>query len=347
MPLVNENDLAKSIRGGEISSLYYFYGKDTATVENYAKRLVKRLIKEEGQTYNLHEIASDKLDLSDFAEMCESLPMFAERVVITLNDLDADQLKVDDYDYLCSILSDLPDSTTVIIFNTGIDLYDKKGKLKVKNKKFIDYVKKYGVICEFQIKRPAELVKYIVDRVNKSNCTISKKCAEDLAGLCLCNVLMINNEIAKLVSYVLDGEITQKEIDLLVSKQLDTNAFALAKAVAAMNAGQSMKLLDELYAEQTDSIAILAAISMSFIDLYRARCALNEGKSIIDVMTDFSYSKVREFAVKNAFRDCKSFSAERLRKCIIVLCDTDLLLKSSRTSGRLLIEKAINTMLIK
>lgn len=346
MPCVNDTELAKTIRTGDISSLYYFYGKDIATIELYAKRLVSKLVKKEDQTYNLHTFNGKELDLSELSDVCNALPMFSDRICITINDLDADELNEDDYKFLCDILSDIPETTTVIIYITGVILYNKKNILKTKNKKFITFAGKQGYSCEFIYKKPAELVKVISDRINNNGSTISKASAEYLASQCLSNLMLINNEIDKLCDYSNGKEITNEIIDLLVSKQLDSNSFALAKAAAQFNAKKSMQLLDELYSQQVDSIAILSAISMSFIDLYRARLAKNSGASQADVIADFNY-KSRDFVVKNAFRDCASIPVERLRKCISILSDADIALKSSRTAQRLIIEQAINSMLIK
>lgn len=346
MPCVNDTELAKAIRSGEISSLYYFYGKDIATIEAYTKKLVSKLVKKEDQTYNLHNLNGKDINLSELSDICETLPMFSDKICVTINDLDADELNDNDFDYLCGILSDISSSVTVIIYITGVSLYNKKNIMKTKNKKLINLATKTGFVCDFAYKKPAELVKHITDRVIKNGSAISKSSAEYLASQCLCNVMLINNETDKLCDYANGGEITNKTIDLLVTKQLDSNAFALAKAAAQFNAKNAMRLLDELYSQQIDSIAILSAISMSFIDIYRARLAINDGVPQADVVKDFSY-KSREFAVRNAFRDCSSISAERLRKCIGILADTDIALKSLRTSPRLLIEQAINTMLIK
>lgn len=346
MPCVNDTELAKLIRTGEISSLYYFYGKDIATIEAYTKKLVSKLVKKEDQTYNLHTFNGKELDLSELSDICNALPMFSDRICVTINDLDADELNEEDFKFLCDILSDIPSTTTVIIYITGISLYNKKNVMKAKNKKLITFAGKIGYSCEFAYKKPSELVKIISDRVNKNGSTISKASAEYLASQCLCNLMLINNEIDKLCDYANGKEITNETIDLLVSKQLDSNAFELAKAAAQFDAKKSMLLLDELYAQQIDSIAILSAISMSFIDLYRARVAKNSGASQADVVSDFNY-KSRDFVVKNAFRDCGNIPVERLRKCISILSDADIALKSSRTSPRLIIEQAINSMLIK
>lgn len=346
MPFVNDSQLAKSIRSGEISSLYYFYGKDVSTLEAYTKKLVAKLVKKEQEDLNLNIFSGKALNLSELADVCDALPMFAERVVVTINDLNAEELKADDINFLINILKNLQDTTTVIIYATGIDVYNGKKALTGKNKKLCDIASKMGYSCEFSYKRPSELVKPITAKVIKQGSTISKKSAEYLASQCLCNSLMINNEIDKLCDYSMGKEITNQTIDLLVSKQLDTNAFALAKAVTQFNGKLAMELLSELYDQQSEGIAILGAISMAFTDLYRARIAVNEGISQADVIKDFSY-RGRDFAVRNAFSDCRSVSVLRLRRCIKILADTDIMLKSSRIDSRLVIETAITSMLIK
>ncbi len=345
MPVVNDTNLAKLIRSGEISSLYFFYGKDIATIGAYAKKLSSKLVRKDDETYNLHKFNGKNLDISELDDLCESLPMFSDRMCIMINDLDFDNLNDKDYKYICEVFSRLQESTTVIVYITGINIYNKRNVLKTKNKKFITFCSKYGVVCEFDEKKPAELSKYIMSKVSSKGSSISKQNAEYIASLCLSNLMMINNEVDKLCDYAKTSEITKQIIDLLVSKQLDTNSFALAKAVAKFDAKNSMRLLDELYAQQTESIAILSAISMSFLDLYKARIAINEGVSQSQVVDDF-YNKSRSFVVSNAFRDCRNISVQRLRQCIEILSDTDVDLKSSNIDGRLLIEKAIHSMLV-
>ena len=48
---------------------------------------------------------------------------------------------------------------------------------------------------------------------------------------------------------------------------------------------------------------------------------------------DFSYAKNREFAVKNAYSECGNISAERIRKTLEILSETDLMLKT-RSRGK-------------
>ena len=347
MAAVNENELIKAIRAKEYKRAYYFYGKDIMTIEAYTKRLSAKLVNKDDETYNLHRFEGKALDLSELSDCVDALPMFSDRVCIIINDLNAEELGADDLAFLIKIVEGIPESTTVIFYITGFDVTGGKKSPTAKNKKLIDMVSKAGCVCELSYKKPVELVKPIMEKVEKLGTTISKQNAEYLATLCLSNMVLIGNEIEKLSAYTNGNEITAEVIDLLVSRQLDSNSFALAKAVVGFEEKKAMLLLDELFQQRIEPVAILAAISMSFVDLYRAKIGINEGLQAANVTEDFGYKGNRGFAVTNAFRDVRKISVEHLRACMKILADTDIDMKSTRADGRLLIEKAITEMVVK
>lgn len=344
MASVTEQELAKSVRSGEIQRAYYFYGRDVGTLELYTKRLAAKLVPKGQDTYNMHFFAGKELDLSQLTDCAEQLPMFAERVCILVNDFNAEDWPADRLTLLTDCIKNLPETTTVVFYMTGLDVCSGKKYPTPKNKKIADAVSKAGIVCEFAEKKPHELAKSIISKVEKAGCSISKPDAEYLAGLCLCDMVLLGNELSKLTAYAGAGAITRREIDLLVSRQLDSNSFMLAKAAAMFDASQAMRLLDELFAQKIEPVAILSALAMSFNDLYRARIAMNEGKGQSQVTEDFHYKSNRSFAVRNAFRDAARMSTEHLRFCMRTLAQTDAALKSTGADGRLLIEKAIAEM---
>lgn len=345
MPNYTTDELVRSIKSGKIMPAYYFWGKDVASLEAVTKKLIAKLCPDGKEDMNYHFFSSSGFSVSAFSDSCDALPMFADRVVISVNDLNAENLKADDFKYLCEIISGLdPDTTTVIFYATGVDLCSGKKALTSKNKKLSDLCSKIGISCEFGFKRPNELVKYVQSRLGKSLCTISPKNAEFLASICLCNLLTINNECDKLSSYVGKGEITMQMIEDLVSGQLDTDAYKLARAITSGDKKQSFTILNELYSKQAESIPLLSVISTAFLDLYRAKVAYQTGRGMNDIIEDFSY-RGRDFAVKNALRDCSNMKIEKLRECIKILSDCDIEMKSSRTDSRILLETAITKML--
>lgn len=344
MPQISVTELNKKLKNKEYSSLYYFYGKDIMSIELYTKTLIKKLVSDDDAIYNFHKFNGKDIDLSEFSETVEALPMFVPYVCIAVNDLNAEDLTSEDINFLIKILSDVPETTIIIFYNTAIDVCNGKKAPTTKNKKIMDCISKNGYLCEFPIKTAAELSRQIVATVEKKGGSISSSNASYIAELCLCDSMLISGEIDKLTYYVKEREITKEDIDSLVSRQVNSNAFDLSKAVVSLNKKKALLLLDELFYQRAEPVAVLAAISMSFMDLYRASLAVVRGIHPSDVVSDFSYKANRKFAVDYAFRDCRRINIQHLRRCIKILSDTDLALKSSKTDGRILLEKAIVQM---
>ena len=177
---------------------------------------------------------------------------------------------------------------------------------------------------------------------------ISRPDAEELANRCLLNSTLIHAELEKLIACA-DGEpITRDMIEALVAPLPDADVFRMARAVTGGNGAAAFRLLGDLTAKSEDSktvLGILAILSGSFTDLYRAKLGLGSTRQAAQIAADFGYAKNREFLVKNAMRDCAGMTVPQLRTCIKILRQTDKACKSTRTPPRLLLEQAIVRML--
>ena len=115
LKLTPDSVLFEQIRSGDIKSCYYFYGKDVATLESVVKKLEAKLLTPEQRDLNYHFFDGANLDMSALSDAAEALPMFADRVVIAINDyyLKSDQKSAEPkkgakrQDPLKTILSDL------------------------------------------------------------------------------------------------------------------------------------------------------------------------------------------------------------------------------------------------
>lgn len=333
MALLTASALGKTIRENDIDSLYYFYGHDTAALESFTKRLVNKLCPADAQVMNFHKLDGKNLDFPMLTDACEALPFMAERVVVTLNDLNIDAVTKDDLDDLKKILGSLGETTTVIIYATGVDLFKNKKYLTDKNKRFADFCEKHGTVCNFEYKRASDLGKSISTYLAKSGCTITKSNAEYLANLCLCDTAFISKELEKLSAYAEGREVTREDIDLLCIRRIESDGYSLAINILRGNAAMVFTRLRELDVQNYEPYAIIGIIGFSLADIYRAKLARSSGRSVSDVAKDFSYAKNREFAVKNAYSECGNISAERIRKTLEILSETDLMLKT-RSRGK-------------
>lgn len=345
MPQINAGELSKKIKSGELSNVYYIYGKDIMTVENAVKAILKKALGKDFKN-EYTKIEGKNVDVSTLIDMLEICPMFSEYNAVVVNDLNAKEISKDSLKQLTDMILNIPEFTILIINITGFDIYGGKKSITGENKKIIDAVAKKGIVCECGIKNMAENVKFICAFAQKQGCSISSKNAQMLAEYCLMDSMQISNEMNKLCAYKEGEEICADDIDALVSGQIETDSFKLARAVVSMNSSLAFCLLDDLLNKRNEPIAVLATISMSFIDLYRARAAMTANKYTNDIVEDFKY-KGREFAVKNAYRDCRRISLENLRKCIYILRDADKKLKTSSSgTQRIVLEKAITQMLV-
>ena len=328
MPEVNSSDILKKLKANELSNVYYIYGKDILTVEGITKAVLKKTL---GKNWNndCTKIEGKNIDISSLIDIMEISPMFSDFNAILINDLNAEELSADKVQQLIDAIENLPDQTVLIINITGFDVKNGKRFFSGKNKKLTDCIMKKGLVI------PLYLKSFI----------ISKKNAEKLAEYCLLDSMQIRNELEKLCAYRENAEIRMEDIDSLVSGQIETDSFKLAKAVTSMNSGQAFFLLNDLLDKRNEPVAVLSAISMAFLDLYRARTAMTVDKRQNDIINDFKY-KGREFAVNNAYRDCRKISLENIRRCICILRDTDRKLKQSSASHKIILEKALTEMLI-
>lgn len=344
MGIISENQLRTHLKAEQPSQLYYLYGTDTGTVQKIAKAVKTKILGRDYSSADYNQYEGKAFSVSEFADASVMFSMCCQYNFIVINDLNADDLGADDLKMLLKTLESLPADTIVLIYITGFDIKNGKKTPGAKNKKIIDCAAKKGIVFEAAPKKPAELSKYIAERIKNNGCTVTKENAQLIAQRCLSDTLMAENSADMLCSYVPSGEITAEMIMSMIPAAIDTNAFALASAVTNRNTSAALNILDELISERTESVIIISALSNAFIDLYRARAAIESSVSDSDMAADFNY-RGREFVVRNAFSDARKTSLKRLHKCLLILRSADLECKSTRLNQKTIIEKAIITMI--
>lgn len=337
-------ELSKKIKSGELFHAYYIYGKDISAVELLTKGILKKHLGKQWEN-NYTKLSGEGINIGALTDMLEICPMFAVCNAILINDLNAEELTADSLKTLIGAIENLPDYTLLIINITSFDIKKGKKTITAKNKKLADSISKIGAVCNCELKTLPVLTKTITETAAKRGCSISKKNAEMLAEICKRDSLIIHNELEKLCAYCESSEISASAIEELVSVGIETDAFRLSRSISECDPNAAMSILNNLIQKKEEPISIISAVSMVFIDLYRARTALSADKRLSDVIEDFGYGG-RRFAIENAFRDCRKISAEALRSCISLLRNADRSLKQTGAMPAVILEKTITEMLI-
>lgn len=356
MAAINEKELSRIIKSGELSGVYYIYGTDRYAVEKYSRAMAAKVVAKGDEAYNLHRFEGRDLDVEGLAEVCDAYPMFADKLCAVVSDLDLEEetkqrpghksINSDRMKLLTDTVSDIPETTVLIFCTPNIDVCGGKKKPTAKNKKLIDLVSKHGTICELNVKSRGENVKMIVSRISKQGSTIDERAAGMIFDRCGGDMNMTINEANKLASYANGGHITENDVAALTPDNSDAKSYYLADAVAVGNMSRAMELYSELTADPENTpVYLLYVLTGSMNDLYRARLALDSGKSVGSVMQDFGYSPLMEFKVKNSFAAVRKTSTEKLRRCLEILSDADMDMKSGAGDPGIVLEKAIVSML--
>ena len=230
MAVKDVKEVSAQIKKSEFQNLYYFYGRNVSGVENLTRLLIKNTVGGM-EEFALTKINGKEINIPALRDTMEMLPMMCEYNCILINDYNCDEIREDTTKQLIEALKEIP-SQTIIVFNvTGFDVKDGKKVPTAKNKKLIDFVSKNGIVCEQELKTPAELAKSVLASVQKRGCEISIGTAQQLAEMCLSNPLMISNEIDKLCAYANGSTITNEMLELMVAQQTDTTVYSLANAI--------------------------------------------------------------------------------------------------------------------
>lgn len=332
--------LKKQLKDGDFSPLYFIYGNEPYLKSYYTNELISKIIPKGAEDFNIHRFDERTPDINQLQDSIEGLPVFAERKCVIIKDMNADEIKQNDWEKLEKILQDIPPETIIIIHISSVETdFKKKGNWKT----LLAIAQKQGLPVLIDHITTADLMKWIRKNFKKLGCEASDDVIRHLIGQVGSDMNSLNTEIEKISA--LAGEKAEiKHIDMLVTKTLDSNVFQFAGALIRRDYNTSFKMLYELFEQKEEPIVIAAVLSKAFIDLYRIRITLDYGVDPLSLAKSFDY-KNKEFIIRNAVRDCKNISAKYLRKCLNLFIEADVSLKSSKMNNKIILEELIGKIL--
>ncbi len=341
MPQLNEIELKKQISSGDFSRLYFLYGDEKYLVRHYTALIQKKAIDPAFADFNFHQYDGKEIDFEEAAQAAEALPMMSERTLILIKDLSVDNLNADASDKFLRLISDIPDTTVILVSNPSVDVNMKSAK----GKKMLAEIDKHGCSVCFDHAGLNQLIKLAEKGAASRGCSISQSNARYLLSLIGDDMTVITNELDKICAYRKEGEIEKEHIDAVVVKTVQARVFDLTKALTSGNCDLAMDILDTLMAMKEEPINILGALITPYVDMYRAKVYSSGGLRATDAGKDFNYRN-KEFRLTNAARTASKYSVTQLRTFLEVLNDADRLLKSTSLDGRLVLEQTITKLFL-
>ena len=309
----NDDQLLASIKQGAFQKVYLFYGPEHYMLMGCVSMLQSRAVGSQ-PLLNLVKLDGTKIAVERLEEEVEPLPVLSDYRCVCVADFDLEKLAKKPMDRFKAMVEQLPQTTILVLYYQQLALNPKKSA-KLRN--VFDFIDQQGAVVEFTVKTPAKLASILVARANKAGCTLSSQTARLLIERCGAELQPLLIELDKLISSAGSGEITQQLVEGLVVRALDSSVFDLSRAILARQSAKAFALLQDLFDQQQEPVALLPALAAAFLDLYRAKCLRLAGapeKKLTAV-----YYRGREFRLRNAMREVPRYSLDQIKRCICLL----------------------------
>lgn len=337
MASLTENELKSQIKSCKLNNLYLLYGEEKYLISHYTNKLIDVALDGTINDFNFKKFKASDISVDSLEEFIEVLPFLSSKKCVVVSDLEIEKFNVIEIKKLKEIVSKIPETTVLIISQSNIDASIYKSS---KWNSFIKLVEKHGNAVNLKKLSRLSLEKQIINWVKKLNLNISQNSVEKLIEYCGDDLLNLRSELEKLSAFADNGEITEDDIELLVSKKAEANVFDLTKAVSQNNYDRALKILHVLLEKKEEPVAILSLLANNYIDMYRVKVAKNSGVPTNKIAELFDYKR-KEFRLTLASKACDNYSLKDLRKYISFLKGIDLKLKSSKDDNKILLEELL------
>ena len=345
MPTITESDFKKILSRGDFGTLYYLCGEEKMLVSRYTDLLVEKTAGKEPSDFNYH-VFTEGFNVEEFEAAAQMVPFTSDYNVVVVKDIDLTDFSADESSKILDTVSHLAGDTVMIFtFPTKTAGGDKdKPAANSKDTKLKTLASKMGTIVEFKKLTPSGVKTKLVSWASKRGVVLPAAQADLLVEYCGTDLNRLKKELEKLCAYAGEGgEIAKGDIDALVTRDLESRIFDLSNAVINRRAADAFCVLDTLLYNREDELRIISVLASSYVNIYRARIAIKSGARTTELKNWFKYSDAQ---LRYAERDSRSTTTAALRKSINAIAETDMALKSTRASKRLLLELLVEKLLI-
>ena len=338
MPKITENNIKQHIKTRAFSPVYLIYGAEQLYVHRYTDRLVHAVAGKEPSEFNFHRFAGE-FTLTEFAASMYVTPFMSEYNLVLVSDPFLDMMAKDELDTFLEICKNPVEGTVLVISFPSNTPKEKTLSAVVKA------VEKTGSVMAFQKTNVMTVEKFVAKWANENDKLISRAAANRLVSLCGDDLTRLKNEVDKVCAYAAGEEVSVEDINKMATVNLESRVFDLSNAVLEGNGEKAFQVLNLLFDQKEEPIAMLYILSNAYIDAYRVRVAAESGVMNSQLAGDFGYGK-RTFVLDKVKRSTARVSTEALRRSLGLLVEADIKFKSVRVNYRLYLEQLIAQLLL-
>ena len=295
-----------------MESLYLLYGQETFLLEDFMKKIKKSFDK---LVEGINLIKIDETNINQLISNIETPCFGFDKKLIIVKEsglLKKEGKKKNTY------LSNLVESVSDYI-KDNIDIVKQDNVIvfiesEVEKNKLYKVIDEYGKVVNFEYEKLPNLVKRIKAIATAYKVEISDYEAQYMVECCGTSLQDIINELRKLIEYAgPDGKITKKDIDSLVTKQIDSVIFDLTDNLGKKDIKKAMDVFYNLVYQKEPVQKILITLYNHFKKLYLVKNAVKYNENIGEAL---KLKPNQTFLISKYKTQAGYFSEFELRKII-------------------------------
>ncbi len=334
MPIIYEDALKRDVKNSDFAPVYILFGEDAYLKKHYCDAVIKKVCK--GTEDFNYQSFGNGTDLQLVYDAVNQFPMMAEKKCVLLADYDFEHAEKSEYDRLCALLSDVPD-TCVLILKFDAIPFDLKGSSK--SKRIVACAEKSGgKAVDLGHRNESELTSMLIRGAQKRGCVLSSAAAKELVRTAGDDINILTFELDKLCLYKGGGDIEKSDIQDVSAKTVEASVYDYVKEIFNCNITGALSLLDDMFFMQFEPMIILYTVSAAFVDIYRVFAAERADVSRATLAEDFGYTK-KMFVLDRARQNLKKLDGRKLKAAFDALMQADRALKTAGADPKVILEE--------
>lgn len=317
--------IAEDIKTGQLKQIYLLHGEETYLIRQYRDKLLDAMLGG-GDAMNVNRYEGKGTSVSEIIDMAETLPFFADRRVIILENT---ELLKSGGEKLAEYFKEPAASSSFILVEREVD--KRSGLYKT--------VKKFGYAAEFERQDAKTLEKWVCGNLKKEGKQISTETLQLFLEGCGDDMENIRKELEKLLCYCLDRDvITSEDVREICVPQVQNHIFDMITAIANGKGEQALRLYYDLLALREPPMRILSLLSRQFNLLLQVKELAGKGYSQALIGEKVG---LHGFIAGKYMKQAADFKLAFLKKALEDCANADYDIKSGKIGERLSVELLI------
>ena len=318
-------NIQADIKSGNFKQAYLLYGDEAYLKQQYKHNLVKAL-NPDGDTMNFNHYEGKGVDVKQLIDLCETMPFFADRRVILLEDTGFFKNKSEE---LADYMKELPDYMCMVFVESEVD----------KRNRMYKAVKACGTIAEFARQDEKTLMRWAAGILGKAGKKITQRDMELLLTKTGTDMGNLRMELEKLICYTEGRDVvTAEDIEEICTTQTTNRIFDMVRAVTEKNQKRALDLYYDLLTLKEPPMRILFLLAKQYRQLLQVKQFAEAGLAQQEMESKLG---VPSFAVRNIASCARAYTISELEQAIKDFVDAEESVKTGRLEDKLSVELLI------